>query len=303
MFIRRSADSKPGAAGAALPDVASTAELRAWVEALAVPRHFFIESAANRRTALWIAERFRDWEFDVAFHGECRNVVATPVGLRGPAILIGAHYDSAPHCPGADDNASAVAAMLAVAQACATVSPRLPVAFAAFNREEDGLLGSTEFVGETLPALPWQVSHAHILEMVGYALHEAGSQRVPEGLPIKLPDTADFLGLLANGDSAALLREVLSQARGSLPDFPVLGLEVRLGLERFLPVLRRSDHVPFWQQRIPALMWTDTSEFRNPHYHQSTDTPDTLDYDFLRRTAQLLAGWVLATATEDSDHG
>lgn len=103
----------------------------------------------------------------------------------------------------------------------------------------------------------------------------------------------DFLGLLANGNSVWLLEKILAHARGALPDFPVLGLEVRVGLERFLPVLRRSDHVPFWEKGIHAVMWTDTSEFRNPHYHQPSDTPDTLDYDFLRHIAQLLAHTVL----------
>ena len=257
-----------------------------------MPRHFYFESNANRRTALWLVERFREWNYEVAFHGESRNVVAFQAGLNGPVTLVAAHYDSAPNCPGADDNASAVAAMLAAAQACAKMEPGRPVAFVAFNREEDGLVGSGEFVRETLPALPWQVSEAHILEMVGYARHEKGSQRVPEGLPIALPDTADFLGLLANGISARAMKDVVAKARAVLPDLPVLGLEVRLGLERYLPVLRRSDHVPFWEKRIPAVMWTDTSEFRNPNYHRPTDTPDTLDYEFLRSVAQLLVAFL-----------
>lgn len=289
MLIRRSSDSGPVIPPGPLAPVAEVGELRSWVEEISVPRHFHFESNANRRVALWLVERLRGWGYEVTFHGEARNVVAAPPGLHGPAVLVGAHYDSAPGCPGADDNASAVAALLAVAQAGAAGGALPRVAFVAFNREEDGLIGSTEFVRATLPTLPWQVSHAHILEMVGFALHEPGSQKIPEGLPIALPDTGNFLGLLANGTSARLLGEILAHARGALPDFPVLGLEVRLGLERFLPVLRRSDHVPFWEKGIPAVMWTDTSEFRNPHYHKPSDTPETLDYDFLRRVAQLLA--------------
>ena len=135
--------------------------------------------------------------------------------------------------------------------------------------------------------LPWTVSRAHIFEMVGYARPEPGTQRVPEQLPIELPNTGDFLGLLGNGASSALLQEAVETARGVLPGFPVVGLEVRLGLEHLPPVLRRSDHVPFWGIDIPAVMWTDTSEFRNPHYHLESDTPDTLDYEFLQRVAQL----------------
>ena len=64
-------------------------------------------------------------------------------------------------------------------------------------------------------------------------------------------------------------------------------------MEKFFPVLLRSDHAPFWQSRIPAMMWTDTSEFRNPHYHQPGDKPQTLNYGFLRSVTQLLIASVL----------
>ena len=208
-------------------------------------------------------------------------------------MLVGAHYDGVTGCPGADDNASAVAAMLATALAC---GGRVPVAFAAFNREEDGLVGSREFVTETLPSLPWSVRAAHIVEMVGFASDAPGSQRVPPGLPIRLPTVGDFLALLANGKSAPLLKRIIATARGTIADLPVFGLEVRLGLEKMLPVLQRSDHVPFWAAKIPAVMWTDTSEFRDPHYHLASDTPDTLDYDYLHRVASLLTACVIEGA-------
>src|SRR5438270_7729772 len=80
------------------------------------------------------------------------------------------------------------------------------------------------------------------------------------------------------------------------PELPVTGLKVRLGLEKHFPVLARSDHAPFWAEEIPALMWTDTSEFRNHNYHRHTDTPDTLDYAFLRNVTQLLTASVIEQA-------
>ena len=61
-------------------------------------------------------------------------------------------------------------------------------------------------------------------------------------------------------------------------------------------MLARSDHVPFWEREIPAVMWTDTAEFRNPHYHQATDTPETLDYGFLRAVTQILTATVIRQA-------
>ena len=68
----------------------------------------------------------------------------------------------------------------------------------------------------------------------------------------------------------------------------LLTLDTRFGVERLLFDLLRSDHVPFWKRGIPALMWTDTANFRNPNYHQGSDTPDTLDYAFMTRVCLLL---------------
>ena len=86
---------------------------------------------------------------------------------------------------------------------------------------------------------------------------------------------------------------VLQQARSYLPELPTLGLQVLLGIEKYVPVLLRSDHAPFWQAGIPSVMWTDTSEFRNPNYHRDTDLPETLNYTFLRRVTQLLVATVM----------
>lgn len=207
-------------------------------------------------------------------------------------------YDSVPMTPGADDNGSAVAAMLGCAEACALWRPNPAVAFVAFNREEDGLLGSRDFVRSYLPKAGLRVCCAHVLEMVGFARDEPGSQRLPPGLPIRVPDKGDFLGLLANRHSSAPMNFALRQAATYLPEFPVLGLDVKLGLERFFPVLGRSDHAPFWEMKIPAVMWTDTSEFRNDNYHRATDTPDTLNYGFLAQVTRLLIATVIAQAED-----
>lgn len=112
--------------------------------------------------------------------------------------------------------------------------------------------------------------------MVGYASSAPGSQRVPAGLPVKIRDRGDFLGLLANRFSIELLISVLRHTATYTPRLPVTGLKVRLGLEKHFPGLARRDHAPFWAKEIPALMWTDTSEFRNFNYHLRSDTPDTL---------------------------
>jgi Zn-dependent M28 family amino/carboxypeptidase len=268
-------------------------ELSEWVNRLAVPRHYEREPEENKNTALWIAAKFQSWNYQVELQGPWWNVVALPKDVPGPLTLVGAHYDSVGGCPGADDNASAVAAMLGCARACAAAPGRPPVGFIAFNREEDGMLGSQDFV-EWLASSNVRVKCAHILEMVGYASEQPGSQRIPPGLPLRVPDTGDFLALLANRGSYRVLDALLTQAKTYLPGFPVVGLRVTLGLEKYFPVLLRSDHAPFWQRRIPATMWTDTSEFRNPLYHQPGDKPDSLNYSFLRSVTQLLVASVLS---------
>ncbi len=274
----------------------SASFLCATVETLAVPRHYELQSENNRLTAHSIARQLHSYGYETKLQGEYANVVARSRHSSDAAcVLVGAHYDTVPGTPGADDNASAVAALLACAKALAEHASESPVCFVSFNREEDGLLGSADFVRTITAEGQMSVREAHILEMIGYCDHRPGSQTIPPGLPIQVPDRGDFLGILANKDSTAMANTVLQTAKTYWPDFPVLSLKVYAGVEKLLPVLQRSDHMPFWRAGIPAILWTDTAEFRNPHYHQSTDTPDTLDYDFLRSVTQILIATILAT--------
>ena len=272
------------------------AELREAVVELAAPRHMFRQRAENRRAAQYVAGALEERGYAVELEGELRNVVALPRSLpRQPLILVGAHYDSVPDTPGADDNASGIAAMLACARALARLEPRPSVGFVAWNGEEDGLLGSIEFVQQRQAQGDLPIAAVHVLEMVGYARHEPGSQRMPLPVP-GAPDVGDFIGLLGNQRSNHLVELAAKQAEAVVPELPVVGLKLYLGLEGWLPVLHRSDHSPFWKAKIPAMLWTDTAEFRNPNYHRPTDTPETLDYGFMRRVTQLVIATVARQA-------
>jgi Zn-dependent M28 family amino/carboxypeptidase len=237
---------------------------------------------ANVEAEIIVAQEFAKvlgscWRF-----GQARNVCfGTPEKAR---ILVGAHFDSVPNTPGADDNASAVAVLLAAAQ---VLGPRADILYVAFNGEECGLIGSREFVEVMASRMPC-LEEVHVLEMVGYRDQRPNSQRNP--LPLGgVPMTGDFLGLVAN--QGALLDRLIEQSGRSR--VPVVGLTLPDGMSlaaigQYSPHLLRSDHAPFWERNIPAVMWTDTSEFRNPHYHQRTDTPDTLDYEFMAEIGRLL---------------
>ena len=291
MIVSRSKHRRPRATDVAIAEVlrgVSPESLRTFVEMLSFPRHYLAERQANIRARDLLLEQLRSFAYDPVLQGGYDNIVATSSGPEdGPYLLLGAHYDSVPGTPGADDNASAVAACLECARLL-NANDIGSTMIVLFNREEDGLLGSTEFVAHLASQSTWTVDEAHILEMVGYCNREAGSQRMPPGLPaIGTPKVGDFLALLANRHSNAIAEGLLKLAASYVPESSVLALKIYLGIEKYFGHLHRSDHAPFWKAGIPSIMWTDTSEFRNPHYHQTTDTPDTLDYQFLAQVATL----------------
>ncbi len=302
MFVAHSKNRRPKITDAAIVDIlrgVSPERLFAYVDMLAFPRHYVAERKANVHARDLLLRLLRSFGYTPHLQGAFDNIVATTGSVEeGPFLLLGAHYDSVAGCPGADDNASAVAVCLECArllQANQIGSTMIVL----FNREEDGLLGSQEFVAHLLAQSGWTVGEAHIFEMVGFCTRAAGSQRLPSGLPgIAAPDVGDFLGLLANRHSNAVAENLLELAATYVPEFPVLALKIYMGIEKYFGDLLRSDHAPFWEARIPAIMWTDTSEFRNPNYHRTSDTPDTLDYDFLCKVAQLALVRALSRAAK-----
>ncbi len=206
----------------------------------------------------------------------------------GQSLLIGAHFDTVPGSPGADDNASGVAAMLECARVLADSGSERHVTFVAFDTEEmqppsEGLHGSTAYV-ENLEADVYP-SAAIIFESIGFSSISI-KQRLPGSFRFlfrraynalrRQNFAADSLLILSRGPGIAISRRLEESARGVDVDLPILPLEVPWWMP-LVRNLRRSDHAPFWQAGIPAVMISDTANFRNPHYHQPTDTADTLD--------------------------
>src|SRR5262249_23938992 len=130
------------------------------------------------------------------------------------------------------------------------------------------------------------------LEMVGYTDPRAGSQKYPLGLKAFYPDRGDFIGVIGNWKSASLLHRYARQMR-QLRGLQVETLSVP-GKGYLIPAVRLSDHAPFWYAGYPALMVTDTSFFRNPDYHGSTDTLETLNLDFMVKVCEGVICAVLA---------
>ncbi|MGE0605484.1 MAG: M28 family metallopeptidase [Pirellulales bacterium] len=212
------------------------------------------------------------------------NLVVERVGGGRPdeIVLLGAHYDTIAATPGADDNASAVAVLLEVSRLLREHASRRTVRYVAFACEEQPYF-HTGAMGSQYHARQSRLRGDNIvgmlcLEMVGYYTSAPNSQAVPPGIPKGLhrffPRRGDFLAAVGNMRSGPLcwrFRRGFKRGARRMPLFSIC-------LPEKIQEIRRSDNSSFWDQGYPALMLTDTSFLRNPHYHQPTDTPDTLNY-------------------------
>ena len=307
------------ATAADILDAVRTERLRADVASLPGPRGRLHAPEAMARADALILDGFRDagwtaqpWPFTLRNaagnldHGGYRptvypelhgvNILATKPGESAEAIVVGAHHDTVPGSPGADDNGAGVAALLELARVLARARFRRSIILAALDMEEIGLLGTRAL----LPALlaERRVRGAVILESIAFTATAPGSQTVPPGMDMlyrgqmaklrRRGVAGDFTALIYNGPSRRLARALgEGLAHTAEPDTPLLLRDPNdiplFGplLKRAVPAVRnfaRSDHAVFWRAGIPAVLVTDTADFRNPHYHRPTDTPDTLDY-------------------------
>ncbi len=275
--------------------------LRKHVERLAGligPRHVGRPVSIEATVAL-IEREFRELGdsvrrevYPIAHNRVGTNLIVERRGHSSPheIVLLGAHYDTIPETPGADDNASAVAVLIEVARLLAKRRFRRTLRFVAFANEEPPYF-HTEDMGSEVHARGCRERGEKIqgmlcLEMVGYFSDNPQSQRPPSELPRWLswwfPRRGDFLAAVGNIRSARLCW----QFRRGFKRGSRLRLFSIVLPERFASI-RLSDNSSFWDYGYPALMLTDTSFLRNPHYHRASDRPETLDY---RRMEQVAAG-------------
>ena len=209
----------------------------------------------------------------------CHNIEAQLGGKSGDIVLIGAHYDSVYGAPGANDNATGVAGMLALARRFAAAHPEKTLRFVAFVNEEPPYFQTSQ-MGSLVYAKRCKDRGDRIvamlsLETIGYFSDAPRSQVYPSpGIGAFYPHTANFIGFVSDLGSRRLLKRALKLFRDA-QRLPSEGATV----PGFIPGVGWSDHWSFWQAGYPAIMITDTALFRYPHYHLETDTPDKLDYD------------------------
>jgi aminopeptidase YwaD len=227
-------------------------------------------------------------EETVPFEGkQSKNILGLKKG-NDPSqgvFVLGAHYDTVEGSPGADDNASAVAALLETARCLKNSQFNASLLFSGFTLEEYGFVGSRHFLkqdNETKNFLGERNFLGMIsLEMVGFCNPNAGSQNYPPYIDkTQYPDTGDFIAVVGNEPSATLAHSLAEAMDQTVPKLGVEKLVVPGRGDEFREVTL-SDHFPFWEKNIPAVMVTDTAFLRNPNYHQPTDTMDTLDIEFI----------------------
>jgi Zn-dependent M28 family amino/carboxypeptidase len=219
-----------------------------------------------------------------------KNLAAELPGTSHPAeiIVVGAHYDSVPGCPGANDNATGVASMLELARVLAGQLLPRTVRFVAFANEEAPFfstadMGSWQYAqrarsrGERIVAML-------SLETLGYYSDAVGSQQYPFPFGLFYPRVGNFIGFVGNTASRHLVHRSIASFRQHAA-FPSEGTAA----PGWLTGVGWSDHWAFWQHGYAAIMITDTALFRYAPYHTPTDTPDRIVYDKMARVVAGLA--------------
>lgn len=247
-----------------------------------------------QQAASFITDRFRQTGYAVreesyqAAGKEVMNIEAEVKGVGQPdeIVVIGAHYDSLPDTPGANDNASGVAALLELARRFKHATPGRTVRFVAFVNEEPPFF-QTDLMGSRVYAANARKRGDKVvamlaLETIGYYSDQAGSQHYPPPFSIFYPDTGNFIGFVGNFASRSLVQTSIKTFRETTR-FPSEGLAA----PAFIPGIGWSDQWAFWQEGYPGIMITDTAPFRYPQYHEREDTPDKLDYE---RMARVVSG-------------
>ena len=213
-----------------------------------------------------------------------KNIEAEISGIsrKKEIIIVGAHYDSFKGSPGANDNASGVAALLEIARFFTKEKPSRTVRFVAFVNEEEPFF-QTINMGSRVYAARVQGNDENIvamlsLETIGYYSDEVDSQNYPFPLSFVYPKTGNFIGFVGNISSRKLVHQTISFFR-SHTAFPSEGASA----PGWITGIDWSDHWSFWEEGYPAIMITDTALYRYKHYHKPQDTPDKIIYNRFAR--------------------
>jgi Zn-dependent M28 family amino/carboxypeptidase len=212
---------------------------------------------------------------------------AGPRERKPRTIVVGAHYDSAPGSPGANDNASGSAAVIELARNLMKMelAQGREVRLVLFVNEEPPYFKTAQ-MGSFMHARNLYTQGADVvamlsLETIGWYSDEKGSQNYPTPLDAVYPNTGNFIGFVGDLGSRQLVQRVIGSFRRHAK-FPSEGIAAPTSI----PGVDWSDHWAYREHGYPALMVTDTAPYRYPYYHSAEDTPDKIDYERLARVVK-----------------
>jgi Zn-dependent M28 family amino/carboxypeptidase len=246
-------------------------------------RHLWKEGSLSQ-TADYIESTLASYGYRVerqtysCYGKDVSNLIAEKTGTEEKVVVIGAHYDTVPGTPGADDNASAVAGLLELARLHQEAPNKKTLLFVAFANEEPPCFGfpnmGSMVYAKHLKEQGRPVEVMVSLEMIGYFRPERIQNYPLPGMNLFYPRTADFIGVVGNFRSS----KYISLFKKGIRKHSVINARSLIAPE-FFGGISLSDNSSFWRHGYRAIMVTDTSFFRNQNYHQETDTIDTLDFD------------------------
>ncbi len=251
--------------------------------------------AHHKRIAEFCAARFRQLglEVNVQDYGTGRNIIGIRRGQQkaDEFIMLSAHYDTVKNCNGADDNASGIAGMFETARMLVQQQHQRTLLLACWDQEEENKTGSKAFVRQA-KQLRLDIKMSYVYEMIAYHDRREQSQQFPMMLAQVYPDQlhqiraeenrADFIALVYDRQATKMLSTLDDHARSQGLKVFHFRLLDELKKSALAKDLSRSDHASFWDADYPAMMITDTANFRNPHYHceNGDDTVETLNSEF-----------------------
>ncbi|MBN1366206.1 MAG: M28 family peptidase [Syntrophaceae bacterium] len=256
------------------------------------PRNYYHQNSM-KMSARYISKKFEEYGLEpkdqpfMVGNNVYTNVLANAGPVKCSRLIVGAHYDVCGEQPGADDNASAVAGLLEIARFAKRHETELPyrVDFVAYALEEPPFF-ATKYMGSYVHAKLLKKSRVSVkgmicLEMIGFFTEKKNSQSYP--LPFMrffYPSTGHFIGIVSNYSSSSLATQIAKHMSVASVDVRTLRApSLVLGIDF-------SDHRNYWKFGYDAVMLTDTAFYRNPHYHQRTDTIGTLDFDKMREVVK-----------------
>lgn len=290
-------------------DKVSTGRIRNHIQALEGPRHPVAAPEALERAADYITGCLSGLGYEMSEHRfneqgrEFRNVIATRSGLLHPEqrVVVLAHFDTVADTPGADDNSSGVALLLELAEILQPFRFERTMHLIGVNLEENQIEGDSESGTRGSSALAgyvrelgWEIEGVVVLESVAFA-SDSALQTFPAGVALPDPNRANFIAVVGNEKSLDLVQGFVRAIEKYRIDLPYVTMALP-GNGETLPDSRRSDHAPFWDQGYKAVMITDTTNFRSPHYHGPGDTLETLDLDFAANVCRATAGLLVEMA-------